>query len=342
MKKFVKFLLFILCFCSTNLVSTEENDTANTSKTSLKISFPNEGIQEKTQNIKIDEDTMAKITISTKTDGNIENKNNNLEKNENQIEKQLTDSIITNNKITEENKNNTLSTTMTVPTIPSVQDTEQVINVTGIYEPNKTNTFTIKDGVKTITINFNPQINTSCNNTTKCSNNEMKKKTNESKNKSQTSSVKKKKVISKTMTNKHKKQNGKKFHANIKSLRKIYQSSELSCVDKECEGIVANAKEPVVSNYNNTTEHVKITNQQQPVYVINRIISVDENMELTDEAIRQIANDTGGQVAVVGNGARFSSTLKGDGSNKFKQKYDLMVADKLSYGEVAFVDDYNN
>ena len=65
-------------------------------------------------------------------------------------------------------------------------------------------------------------------------------------------------------------------------------------------------------------------------------------MELTDETIRQIANDTGGQVAVVGNGARFSSTLKGDGSNKFKQKYDLMVADKLSYGEVAFVDDYNN
>ena len=338
----VKFSLFVLCFCSTDLVSTEENDKANASKTSLKISFPNEGIQEKTQNIKIDEDTMAKITISAKTDDNIKNKNNNLEKNENKVEKQLKDKGIINNEITEKNQNDILSQTMTAPTIPSVQDTGQVINVTGTYEPNKTNTFTIKDGAKTITINFNPQINTSCNDTTKCSNNEMEKKTNESKNKSQTSSVKKKKVISKTMTNKHKKQNGKKFHANIKSLRKIYQSSELSCVDKECEGIVANAKEPVVSNYNNTTEHVKITNKQQPVYVINRIISVDENMELTDEAIRQIANDTGGQVAVVGNGARFSSTLKGDGSNKFKQKYDLMVADKLSYGEVAFVDDYNN
>ena len=213
----------MLYFLSTDIVSTEENETTNTGKASLKISFPNEGIQEKTQNIKIDENTMAKITISAKTDDNIENKNNNINENENKTKEQLKDNVITNDKIAEENKNSTLSTTMTVPTIPSNQDMEQVINITGTYEPNKTNTFTIKDGVKTITINFNPQINTSCNNTTKCSNNEMKKKTNESKNKSQTSSVKKKKVISKTMTNKHKKQNGKKFHANIKSLRKIYQ-----------------------------------------------------------------------------------------------------------------------
>ena len=50
----VKFSLFVLCFCSTDLVSTEENDKANASKTALKISFPYEGIQEKPQNIKID------------------------------------------------------------------------------------------------------------------------------------------------------------------------------------------------------------------------------------------------------------------------------------------------
>ena len=118
MKKFVKFLLFILCFFSTDLVSTEESKTTNTNKASLKISFPNEGIQEKTQNIKIDEDTMAKITISAKTDDDIESKNNNIEENENKTEKQLKDNVVTNNKMAEENKNSILLTKMTAPTIP--------------------------------------------------------------------------------------------------------------------------------------------------------------------------------------------------------------------------------
>ena len=348
MNVFSKFLLISAFFILPEIsVSTEENAEETKSKTELKVSFPqpSEEIKATTQDIKIDDETTAKITIATTADkkeetANIEKDNketNNDDKNI-EIEKKV------KNKNAEELKNTVIEKNNNTVQNKSI---DQTVNIVGTYDMNKQNTIVLKEGTRNITINFQPKINTSCNENKACKTQEERIQAKERQKKNNKKKVIKRKIASKT--NKKLSQTPEQIQLqpssnnNLQSSTKIYNSSELSCVGEECNTVNAKTNEAIQMQTNYNINNFKTTTQmQQPVYVINRIISVDEDMDLSDETIKQLAHDTGGQVSVVGNGARFSSSIRGDGSNKFKQKYDLITADQLSYGEVAFVDDYNN
>ena len=86
----------------------------------------------------------------------------------------------------------------------------------------------------------------------------------------------------------------------------------------------------------------------QNIYIINRIINLDEDIDITDEMIEQLgseeinAEELKNIVIESNKKSSTSGTLHGQNDNKFKQRYDLMTANNVSYGEIAFVDDYNN
>lgn len=154
-----------------------------------------------------------------------------------------------------------------------------------------------------------------------------------------------------------------------KTIRKMYENNEISCVGQQCNNLIT-TKNKEKNNSNNglknktTTENLSKTSYknvdgenvkiiekettivEQPVYVVNRIINVDEDMNLTEEQINQIASDTGGSVAIVnGNGNNKSKKYSQRTANvdsKFRQQFDIINSNKMSYGEVAFVDDYND
>ena len=124
----------------------------------------------------------------------------------------------------------------------------------------------------------------------------------------------------------------------------------MSCVEDNC-GVVINSKDNKKSNEkNNYGENVKIVEKEtkvveQPVYVVNRIINIDEDMNLTDEELNQIVIGKDGKATVVNSNNKNKKIVKkrnSSSSDRFKQQYDIIEANNMSYGEVAFVDDYND
>lgn len=97
-------------------------------------------------------------------------------------------------------------------------------------------------------------------------------------------------------------------------------------------------------------EPVKIIEKQvvnTPVYVINRIIGVDEDMVLTQDTIDKIATDNNSNVAVYGEEKpkkkdSFKTAYLGGSEVNFINQYGIIESDDLKYGEVAFIDDYND
>ena len=127
-----------------------------------------------------------------------------------------------------------------------------------------------------------------------------------------------------------------------KTIRQIYEASNVMQNDSS----FANAG----GGYGDTKrgigrEKEAIIKQETPVYIINRIISVDENMNLTEEAIEQIINENDGsevkRVRASDNDG-FKTAYLGGSEFSFINQYNIVEADNLKYGEVAFINDYND
>ena len=127
-----------------------------------------------------------------------------------------------------------------------------------------------------------------------------------------------------------------------KTIRQIYEASNVL----QDESSFANAG----GGYGDTKRSIgrekeAIIKQETPVYIINRIISVDENMNLTEEAIEQIINENDGsevkRVRASDNDG-FKTAYLGGSEFSFINQYNIVEADNLKYGEVAFINDYND
>ena len=127
-----------------------------------------------------------------------------------------------------------------------------------------------------------------------------------------------------------------------KTIRQIYEASNVL----QDESSFANAG----GGYGDTKRSIgrekeAIIKQETPVYIINRIISVDENMNLTEEAIEQIVNENDGsevkRVRASDNDG-FKTAYLGGSEFSFINQYNIVEADNLKYGEVAFINDYND
>ena len=358
------FLMLSIIILVDGSIAGEGQDTT-TAKVVLTLpQNNNDDVQTQTENVKIDDNTTAKITIKTqqiddnsavnKQNVSVEIKNADIKKDQEVKKESLVD---TAKKIFLDND------------LKEKKDTQD-INIKGDYEVNKRNVITLTDGVKNININFQPTINTGCSGECTQKKNENKnaiKSVNQNKKKPNVAN--KKKVAKKTsdvarkekitdntksvahqeivsVSTKHETVGASDpVDASHKSLRKFYEHSELSCVGEECKQI------PLEGSYKINNNEVKqpletrtvIIKETQPVYVINRIITVDDDLKLSDDAIRQLAESTNGKITVVDNDSEGFNTNNSRMAynDLFKQKYDVIVANNLSYGEVAFVDDYN-
>lgn len=381
--KFGKYIIAILFFSLFNInsvlnaedkneeIKVEKNE--DDGKTSLKLKLPQDLIKDKEQaigSVKIDEDTTAKITISAKQNDEQEIK----------IETKKEEPKIEQPKPVENKKPITKSNNQ--------KPVEYVIEKkVDLDELNNGSYVVIKDGDKNINIILKPDFTTckNCKNGVKINNKTRVIKTTSS-SKKQTKKVvnnqsnkNTKKVATKTTkkTTKNNIQSIKdikdlQFASNQnkqktddfveiesiskfgneehKSIRKIYENGEMSCVGDNC-GVVINSKDNKKSNEkNNYGENVKIVEKEtkvveQPVYVVNRIINIDEDMNLTDEELNQIVIGKDGKATVVNSNNKNKKIVKkrnSSSSDRFKQQYDIIEANNMSYGEVAFVDDYND
>ena len=342
MKLLVKLFTFAIIFIAVvvnNRILAEETIAKidkNSNKITLNIPITesqNAEVKQETKSIKIDDNTTAKITISTKnniknvdaneTDANKVNKNSKLD-NENV---KNDDKIPSNQTSLSDDKKNILINEKKEKEQDKKQNKEQnsnqnenqaskdkTVNIKTVYDPNQQNIITINDGEK----NINIKIDIDCNNCCKI------KKTNNAKNSKQNNAVvlknKKKVNINKSKkpkkTNKtldHKKNNSKKVTAN--------------------------------------TTSVERPQEKDNIYIINRIINLSEDAVLTEEDLQKITlnndieknitqNDNAGQNS---DQQHFSySKTNNKNTNKFKQKYDSITSNQMNYGEIAFIDDYNN
>ena len=377
----MKRIFTLTCFCllfTLNAYSVEQNDQVKVDKDNTKLTLEISAndindVGVKTENIKIDDNTTAKITISTQE----QNKTNETQKQEiNKRDTKPKDDVLQDNK-NDKNENIGIlekSKQFIANGFSNNNSNEtQNINIQGEYDINKTNVIRLQDGVKNININFQPNINVGCdkNCAVKNKNNSAQSrdtlKASQKNNKSVSIGIKnkktkvgKKKSLKKTekkADNKTNKTNDKNIHTEAEpvytkssdkkhqTLRKIYENSELSCVGEECNDISVKPKDAIYSDKQQGIQQPNqvIIKEQQPVYVINRIITMDDDMNLSDTAIQKLAQEQNGSIMVVndGNGSGdFSASA--DGMDKFKQRYDVIATNDISYGEVAFVDDYND
>lgn len=336
-----------------NIDKTENTTPKNNTQLQIKIPSALNNSQASVQNVKIDENTTAKITIKAQDVTTNTNKKP-VEKQENKNPLGIIKNFVSDN-VSKDDRTTAIQ--------------EQTINLNqtiDIKNPqnNQNPTITIKDGVKNININFKPEIvvceNCDKNNTNKNDNKnasinsqiqsdnkdkkQQKTKTKKNTNKKKT----KQKTTSKKNTTLYQKTKTLDFSNSATTPRKIYENNEISCVGNECNNLVGLSQNQPEQNIHNKPQEKIIEKQttlvEQPVYVINRIINIDEDMELTDETLNQIALDTNSQqIAIVGNnGNSTTKSFSNTASDKFKQQYDIITANNLSYGEFAFIDDYND
>ena len=318
-----------------DIKTTEQSQNSDNTQVNIKLPSNITDTNTSIQNIKIDDNTTAKITIKA------------TDKKEAKVEQTIEQQTL--NKITTDEQNINIS--------PKISTT----NING----EQKQILTITDGVKNININFKPEI-VVCENCDKNNTNKNDNKNSSINSQTQSDNKAKKQQKTKTKKNTNKKKTKQKttskknttlyqqtktldFSNSATTPRKIYENNEISCVGNECNNLVGlSQNQPEQNIYNKPQEKIieketKII--EQPVYVINRIINVDEDMELTDETLNQIALDTNSQqIAIVGSNGNtsnkaFTSNIQND---KFKQQYDIITANNLSYGEFAFIDDYND
>jgi len=100
----------------------------------------------------------------------------------------------------------------------------------------------------------------------------------------------------------------------------------------------------------NTTS-VERPQEKDNIYIINRIINLSEDAVLTEEDLQKITlnNDIEKNITQNNNAEQNSdqqhfsySKTDNKNTNKFKQKYDSITSNQMNYGEIAFIDDYNN
>ena len=333
-----------------NIDKTENTTPENNTQLQIKIPSTLNNSQASVQNVKIDENTTAKITIKAQDITTNANEKP-IEKQENKNPLGIIKNFVSDN-ISKDDK-----TTATQEQTINLNQTIDIKNP----QNNQNPTITIKDGVKNININFKPEIivcdNCDKNNTNK---NDNKNTSINSQTQSDNKAKKQQKTKTKKNTKKKKQTNSVKnttlyqqtktldFSNSATTPRKIYENNEISCVGNECNNLVSlSQNQPEQNIYNKPQEKIieketKII--EQPVYVINRIINVDEDMELSEETLNQIAMDTNSQqIAIVGNnGNSATKSFSNTASDKFKQQYDIITANNLSYGEFAFIDDYND
>ena len=361
------FLIFYsICFVQNSSVADEDKTD---SATKITLTLPQnitDDIKTKTESVKIDQNTTANITIKTKDNEDVVNvdkknqqvsveiKNKDEKQTKNDKKNDKKDGLFESEKKTFLNNNNDKKTD---------NNNTQNININGDYDVNKLNVIKIIDGVKNININFQPNVSVGCN--TNCN-----KKTANNKN---TKTITKKKSVKKNVKkqpkqfkqnndidknkikedNKHQKQQNESTNLNNgvivpvqtkniphNSLRKFYENSEMSCVGNECRNIALDNLDNQNIAHNSGDEKTIIIKEQSPVYVINRIINIDEDMELSDDELQQLANQTDGQITILDNSENLQKKNNAY-SDLFKQKYDIITANNMSYGEVAFIEDYN-
>ena len=126
-----------------------------------------------------------------------------------------------------------------------------------------------------------------------------------------------------------------------KTIRGIYEQKHLQTAD--------------IAKHDNDTEYValqqaKNNNNDQPIEVITKIIMVDENANITQNLIDELNRDDNNIQVAEPNKANnnfnaaansFQVAYANASSSNFIQNYDIIREDKLKYGEVAFIDDYN-
>lgn len=340
-----KLLLFIVFFLALENVKVfaNEKETKDTNTAKIQISLPQniEGQNlETTKKIKIDETTDAKITISTKTEtANIKNENEKNDKQNIKINVKTNDKQIDNVRTRmeqieqkEKNTTNALPSGNNSSNKPNNKQTSnndassQSITINGTYDVNKTNSIVIKDGAKNININFTPNISVDC-----CNKKYQKQTTN----------------TKKISNGKGMKQTTRKKNNIIK--KKTQQAKQT--INKPTQKPI---QQPIIYNSLNINKEQSAKKSEtiqmppQNIYIINRIINLDEDIDITDEMIEQLgseeinAEELKNIVIESNKKSSTSGTLHGQNDNKFKQRYDLMTANNVSYGEIAFVDDYNN
>ncbi|GEM_PF-4721908 len=138
---------------------------------------------------------------------------------------------------------------------------------------------------------------------------------------------------------------GKNTIKKPRTIRQIYEEGNelqeqekgtLACNGNDCQEALNNGAR---------NEKTTIIKQETPVYIINRVISVDEDMNLTEEAIDQlISENDGSEVKRINSNKNdnFKSAYLGGSEVAFVNQYNIVDADNLRYGEVAFVNDYND
>ena len=232
---------------------------------------------------------------------------------------------------------------------------------------------TIKDGDKNININFSPRIIVECD---KCGKN-TKNVNNKPANKTVTKAVAK--VVSKNNgnlkrtsvrkktnqnSNKNKQQNINKQSIesknNIETQAVLSEYTTFENKHKTVRGLYEKknslVNETVKDGNDALTEYVAMQNlnsndRKQQTEVITKIIVVDEDANITQNLIDKLNSEEGNTQATAqklanGNLSATSNSFKLAYANvtnsNFIQKYDIIREDKLKYGEVAFIDDYND
>ncbi len=372
-----KIFLFIFLFPVIKIYADEINTNSNLIE--LKIPIQQNLKNEPTiKTIKIDDNTEAKITISSEKidtkkmdflkndiialNNKIESKTEEYKKNNLVVEKEkniptqqeivkktsntvnLVEDINIGNKKTEqkiEQVNNKVQKKANNNENNNDKTLNQEITIKGDYKNNQQSVIKIKDGARNININFQPNIITS--------NKQQKqvKGTKKTKNISK-NNVKRSKIKSGVIIVKDKDE--KKKDTTTKNVEKKNVTTLTNDVVAKDEEKKENTTTPVEKanlpeKENNVTKNDKKEEEKQNIYIINRIINLDENSQLTDEIMKSISiddEDNNKQIIKVGNNNKNSLSAYSQNDNKFKQKYDLMVENTIPYGEVAFVEDYNS
>ncbi len=351
-----KQLLFFLLLLTPFVKVYADEDNSKLNSIQLKVSLKQDLMTNKqtVKEIKIDKNMNAKITISStpilkeadilKKD--IDNLNDKIEKSEqnqqNSTKEEKKESMLLlkqpKNQNAEEVKKNTQENICK-------NLTEQNIIING----NEKNTFTIKDGVKNININF--QQNT-------ISKTKQKKPINKN--------LKNKKTIKKNNKKTIKTNDAKKtINTNAKQTYNYNDLTSKNNSENDTEGNIVIIDKTKEKESENQTKQKGVSdeNKKQDIYIINRIINVDESTSLTEETLKQFntkqtSDDKDVNIKIIQenndtekmktnndkntDNKQLSSYEYDKSENKFKQRYDLITANHISYGEMAFVKDYNN
>ena len=334
--------------------SRQEKDI---NKNAVEEKTNNEKEKQDNETIQIDENTKAKINIvSPNGENNVKiniidkkddinsnkadkNKNiTNVEDNKENVKEK--DSNTMENKVikTEEEKSKGMINFLKKEAPqPEKQNESQTINIGNKYEVGENgkingNTIKITDGVRSINININPEIVFGCNqkgNICKNGDNKtiQKKLTTDKKSNKQ----KKKSINKKSKGKNNKNENLIAMNSKVKSIRQLRENKEENNTELTAQ-LAQNNEDKLIEN--------------SPIYIINRIIGVDEDDLITEETIDKMSADGNGNVKVIGNNSRkgkdtFQTAYLGGREVNFVNQFDIIEANELKYGEVAFVNDYN-